>query len=426
MRTAVIIGYVWPEPRSSAAGYHMLSLISLLQTHQWRVVFASPAELSSHRFDLPSIGVEEVQIALNCSSFDAWIKTQAPNLVLFDRFMMEEQFGWRVASACPNALRVLDTEDLHSLRKARHQILKRQLKASCYQPNALQDTEQLYTEMAQQDETLREVAAIQRCDLTLMISDIEFTLLTERMGVPNSHLLYCPFMPAAASPEQWPDFAQRNHFVSIGNFRHAPNWDAVLWLKETIWPGIRKQMPDAQLHIYGAYPPPKATALHNPAQGFLVKGWADDAHQVLRQARVLLAPLRFGAGIKGKLLDAMLNGTPSITTPMGIEGMSATTAAWPGSVAETAQGLIDEAVALYQHPEHWQAAQAKINPLLNERFDTASTAERLIARITQLLTDNHLAEHRLSNLTGLMLNHHHHKSTQYMSQWIEAKNAHKA
>src|SRR5690606_35481372 len=115
-------------------------------------------------------------------------------------------------------------------------------------------------------------------------------------------------------------WAQREHFVSIGNFRHAPNWDAVLCLKHSIWPLTRAQLPRAQLHIYGAYLPPKASALHNATQGSYIRGWAEDARVVMQHARVCVAPLRFGAGLKRKLLEAMECCTPSVTSPLGAEG----------------------------------------------------------------------------------------------------------
>ena len=92
----IIVGYVWPEPNSSAAGYRMLSLIQLFIAKGWQVIFASAAELSPHRFMLSTIGVGEHLISLNDSSFDEWISEQAPDAVMFDRFMLEEQFGWRV------------------------------------------------------------------------------------------------------------------------------------------------------------------------------------------------------------------------------------------------------------------------------------------------------------------------------------------
>ncbi|MDT4864467.1 stp1: sugar transferase, PEP-CTERM/EpsH1 system associated [compost metagenome] len=215
------------------------------------------------------------------------------------------------------------------------------------------------------------------------------------------------------------DFDQREHFISIGNFRHAPNWDAVLWLKHALWPLIRQRLPQAQLHVYGAYPPPKATALHNPRQGFHVLGWADDAHRVMTQARVCLAPLRFGAGIKGKLADAMACGTPSVTTPIGSEGMCGELP-WGGAVVETPAEFADAAVALYQDEERWQHAQRQGAVILAQRFARQHLGQTLVARLLALGEQREAL--RQQNFVGAMLRHHLHKSTQYMSQWIAAKN----
>ncbi|RVU29999.1 glycosyltransferase [Neptunomonas marina] len=419
MHHLVVIGYVWPEPNSSAAGYHMLSLIRAFQDWGWQVTFASPAAAGEHRFALTEIGVAEVSIALNCSSFDSWIKEQAPDAVLFDRFMMEEQFGWRVAKNCPQALQILDLEDLHSLRDARQQILKQQLRDGPVAFPMLMDHAQLYPQMASSDMAKREIAAIHRADLSLVISHAELQLLTREFHVPPQELLHCPFIQPPALTDT-PSFANRQHFVSIGNFRHAPNWDAVRWLKESIWPQIRQQLPQAQLHVYGAYPPKKATQLHNERDGFLVKGWVEDAHQAIAASRVLLAPLRFGAGIKGKLLDAMRTGTPSVTTPIGAEGML-TSADWPGEVCDTASHFADAAVTLYKDADRWQQAQQTGWCALEKHFDAALIRSQLYARIVALIQPDQLAQHRAQNFTGQMLQHHQHRSTQFMSQWIEVK-----
>jgi hypothetical protein len=117
--TLLIIGFVYPEPNSSAAGSRMLQLIQAFQDNDYRITLATTCKKSDNAFDLKSIGVTVVEIQLNHSSFDAFIKSLNPSIVLFDRFMTEEQFGWRVAEHCPDALRILDTEDLHCLRKAR-------------------------------------------------------------------------------------------------------------------------------------------------------------------------------------------------------------------------------------------------------------------------------------------------------------------
>ena len=419
----LVIGYVWPEPRSSAASGHVMQILETFLQQGWEITFSSPAGPGEHKADLAELGIREVPIELNSSTFDTFITELAPDIVLFDQFMMEEQFGWRVEKHCPDALRVLETSDLQSLRHARHQRLKDRLKASADE----NDFSELFAPalceefdlMANTDLAKREIAALYRCDLNLMISEVEIQLLQDQFGLPADLLHWCPLMidPPTATPRTFDD---REHFLSIGNFRHAPNWDAVLWMKSTVWPLIRAQLPKAQLHLYGAYTPPKATALHNPAQGFHVMNWAEDALQVMSEARVCLAPLRFGAGIKGKLVDAMLCGTPSVTTPIGAEAMHGDHS-WPGAVSVSAQALADEAVRLYRDEAHWQKAQSAGYLLLADRYQHAVHGPALINKL--LHCTNNLSQLRTNNFTGSMLRHHLHKSTQYMSQWIEAKNS---
>ncbi len=410
----LVIGYVWPEPNSSAAGSRMLALIRLFKARGWQITFASPAAAGEHRFDLSAIGVEERAIALNCSSFDHFITALQPDVVLFDRFMMEEQFGWRVARHCPAALRVLDTEDLHSLRHARQLALKQ---AGDGLPVSLPPA-QLFALMAATDQAQRELASLYRSDLSLMISAFEMDLLTREFRVPAELLHYTPFMLEGPCSDAV-GFDARAHFISIGNFRHAPNWDAVLWLKQQLWPLIRRQLPDAELHVYGAYPPPKATALHHPASGFRVLGWVDDAQAAMAAARVCLAPLRFGAGLKGKLAEAMMCGTPSVTTSIGAESMH-DGQAWPGAVADQPEAFAQAAVDLYRDASLWRQMQACGPAILQSSFNAEAVGEALMRRIDALRAG--LSQHRLRNFTGAMLQHHQHRSTQYMAQWIEAKN----
>jgi len=399
-----------------------MQLIDCFLQHGWQITFASAASEGEHKADLSAMGITEVSIELNNSSFDVFVSELQPDVVLFDQFLMEEQFGWRVEKHCPTALRVMETCDLQSLRHSRHQLLKRLLNEHQADDNGLDVfdicDQALYTHMAQSDIAQREIAALYRCDLNLVVSDVEIDLLTRLFKVPSNLLQLCPLMlrdiPLTAQP-----FEARRHFLSIGNFRHAPNWDAVLWMKSAIWPLIRQQLPAAQLHVYGAYTPPKAAALHNAAQGFHVMNWAEDALAVMGNARVSLAPLRFGAGIKGKIIDAMVCGTPTVTTPVGAEAMHGELP-FPGAVANTAVQLAAQAVRLYEDPVAWAEAQSAGFDVLRDRFSHEQHCAALIGRINALREN--LTEHRTANFTGAMLRHHQHKSTQYMAQWIEAKN----
>jgi glycosyltransferase involved in cell wall biosynthesis len=405
----LIIGFVWPEPNSSAAGGRMLQLISVFKEQGYSITFASPAQDSDFMVNLEEYGVDKKSIALNCSSFDSFVKELNPAVVLFDRFMMEEQFGWRVAESCPNALRLLDTEDLHCLRLARQKAFKE---------NRLFQTSDLMVE----EVAKREIASILRCDLSLMISEFEMELLTTTFKIDKALLYYLPFLLepiTALTFDKLPSFEERKDFVFIGNFLHEPNWNAVQYLKEAIWPLIRKQLPQAILNIYGAYPSQKVLQLHQPKEGFLIKGRAPKAQEVVANARIVLAPLRFGAGVKGKLVEAMQCGTPSVTTTIGAESMHGDLP-WNGFITDNPQVFADEAVQLYNGKKLWLEAQYNGLAIINQRYSKAQFEEDFKKQILFLQTN--LQQHRLTNFIGAMLQHHMLSSTKYMSRWIEAKN----
>ncbi len=405
----LIIGFVWPEPNSSAAGGRMMQLISLFKAQGFSITFASPAQNSDFMVDLQEYGVDKKSIALNNSSFDIFIKELNPDVVLFDRFMMEEQFGWRVAENCPDALRLLDTEDLHCLRLARQKAFK--------ENRSFNTTDLFIEEVAK-----REIASILRCDLSLMISEFEMELLESAFKIDKTLLYYLPLLLEPIDDveiEKLPSFEDRKGFIFIGNFLHEPNWNAVQYLKETIWPLIKKQVPEAILNVYGAYPSQKVVQLHNSKDGFLIMGRALDAKDVVKKARVVLAPLRFGAGIKGKLLEAMQCGTPSITTSIGSESMHGDMP-WNGFITDDVADFVDIAVKLYQDKEIWGKAQKNGIEIINQRYAKRLFESDFRTKI-EFLRSN-LQQHRLNNFIGSMLQHHTLKSTKYMSRWIEEKN----
>ncbi len=409
MKSVLIIGFVWPEPNSSAAGGRMMQLISLFQKQGFTITFASPAQDSDFMVDLSLYKVKKETIALNCSSFDAFVKQLQPSIILFDRFMMEEQFGWRVAENCPTAVRILDTEDLHCLRLARQKAFK--------EKREFKTVDLLHEEVAK-----REIASILRCDLSLMISEYEIELLTKIFKLDNSLLHYLPLLvDSEAIPDlgKLPSFEERLDFIFVGNFLHEPNWNAVQYLRETIWPLIKKQIPTAVFTIYGAYPSQKVLQLHNAKEGFLIQGRAIDAQEVVKKSRVVLAPLRFGAGIKGKLLEAMQCGTPSVTTGIGAESMQGFLP-WSGFVADDPDIFADLAVQLYQDKAVWLQAQKNGLAIVEQRYLITLFETEFKLQIDNL--QSNLQQHRLNNFMGSLLQHHTLKSTKYMSKWIEAKN----
>ena len=356
-KSLLIIGAVWVEPNSSAAGKRMLQLIAQFLERDYKITFASPAQKNEKAIDLISSGINEVAIELNNASFDVFVKELNPTIVLFDRFMMEEQFGWRVAENCPQAIRILDTEDLHCLRKTRELCLKQQVHFSV-------------EELLKQDITKREIAAILRCDVSLIISTYEMDLLKSIFKINEKILYYLPFLfdeITESQQKKWQSFEDREHFVFIGNFFHKPNVDAVLTLKNKVWTAIRKQLPKAEIHIYGAYVNQQIQELHNKKEGFIVKGFVEDANEVVENAKVVLAPLNYGAGIKGKLTEAMLCGTPSVTTTIGVEGMAGDFP-WNGFVADDFSNFVLKAVELYINKTVWEHSQLNGVAIINSVY----------------------------------------------------------
>lgn len=409
MKKALFIGHVWPEPSTTAAGHRMLQLLEAFQKFGYHITFASTAQKTEYSLDLENMGITSVDILLNHSSFDVFAAELSPDVVIFDRFMVEEQFGWRVAEFVPRAIRILNTEDLHGLRKAREEAYLKQ--------------ETFYLDLWKTHPvTLREVTSIYRSDISLMISSYELSILREKLGIPNELLLHLPFMVENISKEEilkWPKFKDRRDFVVVGNGRHAPNIDSIKILKAKIWPLIRKELPDAQIHVYGAYLPQQIMEMHRPDQGFLVKGWAEDMGTILKNTRVVLAPIQFGAGIKGKLLDAMQFGTPSITTPIGAEGMHGNLP-WNGTICRDWESFAQAAITLYQNPVQWKEAQADGVVLVNTLFNKDSLQSRLLQAMDGV--HQNLEEHRNKNFIGRLLQHHTLTSSKYLAKWIEAKN----
>ena len=398
MKHLVIIGQVIPEPKSTAAGTRMMQLIGIFSEAGYKISFLTAA--NNVEF---SEQIEVHPIEINQGSFDDKIKILDPDIVIFDRYVTEEQFGWRVSEHCPRAVKILDTEDLHFLREARHKAFKEKRD---FNHNDLIN-----------GVFLREIASILRCDLSLIISEFEYELLTKTFRIDAEILFYLPFL-AEKIEKNTTSFQKRQHFVSIGNFLHEPNWQTVLKLKK-IWKYIRKNLPEAELHIYGAYATEKVFQLHNEKEGFLVKGRAVSADEIFRKYRVLLAPIPFGAGMKGKLWESMKFGLPNVTSSVGAEAMSRDLP-WNGFIEDSDEEFTNKAVILYTNESIWNQANENASVILEQVYCKTVHIQPFwttLYKITDLL-DNHRNTHFL----GQILQHHQLNSTKYMSRWIEEKN----
>jgi glycosyltransferase involved in cell wall biosynthesis len=389
---AAIFVYVWPEPESSAAGVRTVGLCRDLQALGYSVSAFSPCRENAASAALAALGVSTIPCPANDSAAEEIFRQHAPSLVLYDRFVMEEQFGWRARAAWPEALHIVDTQDLHSLRRARERLLLAgRREDSLEEKDFSPDIE-------------RELASLYRSDACLVVSNWEREWLLAR-DYPADRVFYLPF--GAAPEEETPPFAERSGFAFLGNFRHPPNLDAVNYLVAELWPRLQERLPGASLFLYGAYPPASVSGLHGK-NGIQVVGPVKDHRAALKKHRALLAPLRFGAGLKGKVLEAWACGTPVAGSAIAMESLS-----YPFF----AEDLLEEAVRLHESQAHWQNAQASSLEALKP-FHPIRLREELRG---VLATAEKEKTYWRENLVSRMLRHHQQNSTKYFSRWIEAK-----
>jgi glycosyltransferase involved in cell wall biosynthesis len=406
MSSILIIGKVWPE-KSTGAGVRMMQIIQALQK-QHTITFASPALKGPHAYPLNEIGVTTEEIKINCNSFDDYILEKAFDIVIFDRFTSEEQFGWRVASILPNALRIIDSEDLHFLRKTREQLLiKKGFPFS---------DEKTISTCLNNDFTYREIASMLRSDMNLIISDYELQILETNFPFSKEQLNYLPLTPSGTIVQN--DFSNRIDFVFAGNFLHQPNRDAIIYLK-LIWKQLKSQLPDAKIHVFGAYGDEKILNLHDADNDFLIHGWVEDLSIELAKARILLAPLRFGAGIKSKILESFQVGTPVATTPIGSEGI-ASVDEFGGVVGNCGSEWISNTMRLYTNEHLWNKESEKGKQIIATKF-----APKELSKINDTISDFliNLKSYRKKNFIQTLLNQETLQSKKYLSKWIQEKNS---
>lgn len=395
--------YVWPEANSSAAGVRNGNLIDLLHAQGAELTHASTAQPNAYSEALAQTG-DVLQIQLNCDSFNSLLRERQYDLVLFDRYISEEQFGWRVRETLPDCLQVIDTQDLHFLRTARQKEISDEGAFVCTVPSE---------NRLQSDVLWRELASLYRVDLALVLSDFEHDLLTQQLNFPAEKLFYLPIFaePAAQVAE---DNTRRN-FVSLGNFRHPPNLDAVETLCRDLWPEINRHLPEAKLHCYGAYPVKKLQSMQTKGVEFC--GPMPDL-AALGDYRALIAPLRFGAGIKGKVLDAWRYGSPVVTTSVGAEGLRHR-GAFGGLIADSRDDFIEACCSLYHDDSLRKELAGTASSILREKFHSELYAGPFLQQLQMLRAD--LQSHRRKNIIGQMLQYQGHRASEFFSRYLQLK-----
>ena len=192
----------------------------------------------------------------------------------------------------------------------------------------------------------RELGVIKGSDLTLVVSSVEKELLAQELPAAAVDILTNIHETRHANQP----FAQRTGLLFVGGFRHPPNADAVNWFVNEVWPLVQHKQPDITLTIVGSNMPGSIREISAP--NVVVAGFVHDIDPLLDSARISIAPLRYGAGIKGKVNQAMACGLPVVATTTAVEGMDLTDNE-DLLIADSPEAFADSVIRLYNDEELW-------------------------------------------------------------------------
>ncbi|MCW2539773.1 MAG: glycosyl transferase family 2 [Frankiales bacterium] len=368
----LVLDHKVPMPDMDAGSARMSQVIRQLVGLGCRVVFfpANDAEPEPYTEELRQLGVtvltswgRQLEFIRELGSELRFTLLSRPNVAW--RFLEELR---RLAPKCVIAY---DTVDVHFLR------LERQ--AKLFMDEGDSETAYALQRTANTSREL-ELGLARTCDLTFVVSDVEQKLLSEL--VPDADVRVLSIIHEI----DWvkADLSGRAGVLFVGSYDHPPNRDAANWLVNEIMPLVHQQVPDAVLHVVGSNPTKEIEDLARP--GVRIHGFVSDLNAMYAQCRVATAPLRFGAGVKGKIGESISHGVPTVATTLATEGMHLV----PGEDVLAADGAAEFAahiVLLLTEDSMWRRISESAKATIADRF-SPQAARAILADVLQLATQD--------------------------------------
>jgi GT2 family glycosyltransferase len=360
-RQILVIDALTPRPDHDSGSLRMFNLMRLLREEGAHVVFmpANRQHDGAYTRSLQRLGVE-VWYAPFAARAPSWMREHGPRFdtVLLSRHYVASEFLPLVKRHAPQARVVFDSVDLHYLREERGARMAGDdaLRASAGRTRA------------------SELKVIASADTTLVVSTTERELLVADAPGARVELLSNLHEVAGAGA----GYAQRKDLVFVGGFRHPPNADAVVWFAREVLPAIRARLPEVVFHCIGSDPSDAVLAL-SALDGVVIHGHVPDLAPAMDGMRIAVAPLRYGAGVKGKVNLSMAHGQPVVATTCAVEGMHLQDGR-DVLVADDAQAFADAVLRLYEDEELWN--QLARNGLENvARHFSLDAAREVVRRV---------------------------------------------
>ncbi|ACN16079.1 hypothetical protein HRM2_29960 [Desulforapulum autotrophicum HRM2] len=353
-KRALVVDHYAPTYDMDSGSLRIFSLMKIFQELGYKVVFWPENRAYDEQYtrDLQRLGIEAQYGDLN---FEEYLKENGDHfdIILLSRPHVAVNFI-HAAKTLSNARVIYDTVDLHYIREGR--------KARYEAENAAREWKDL------------EFFLAHHADDTLVVSDIEKEIL-DKEGFEGKVSVISNIHTVEPSINS---FEKREGLMFIGGFKHLPNEDGMLWFVNAIFPDIQKQIPGIHLDIVGSYPTERINAL--ASDDITVTGYVKDVSPYFEKSRVFVSPLRYGAGVKGKIGQSLGFGLPVVTTHVGAEGMGLTHGR-DVLIGETDSEFAEKVVQLYRDRRLWESLSINGRIVIEEKYSPSVMREKLIVLI---------------------------------------------
>ena len=360
LRRVLIVDATTPTPDQDSGSLRMVNLMRLLGELGCRTSFLPDNRLWVERYTpaLQELGVEALYAPWAADPVKLFRERAAEfDAIVLSRHYVAASYVGLARLYAPRAKLIFDTVDLHYLREQRGAALDGK------------------PELARHAASTRaqELKIIRECDVTLVVSQAEQDLLAT--DAPGARVEVLSNVHEVHGCRK--SFGERRDLVFVGGFQHPPNADAVAWFVREVFPLVRATLPDCRFHVIGSKVPASMLALAD--EHVIVHGYVEDIAPYMDGCRVSVAPLRYGAGVKGKVNMAMSYGLPVVATPVAVEGMHVVSGEHV-MVADDAQAFADAVIRVYEDEALWNrlSMHGMDNVRQHFSFDAARLALRRI------------------------------------------------
>jgi GT2 family glycosyltransferase len=353
-----------PEPDKDSGSVRLSNLMQVCRDMDYTVAFLADNRVHAGHYtrDLQKSGIEVY--------FNPWLESFSEffrgrgfefDYIFISRHYVAINYIHMIRRYCPNSHFIFDTVDLHYLRERRLAELEnsRSLKIAARQTRR------------------SELSVVKAADATLVVSSIEKEVLAKDAPGSEVHVL----SNIHHVPGRNKVFADRKDIYFVGGYQHPPNIDAAMWFVNEVWPLVHEHLPDMKFHLIGSQAPKKIKAL--AGNGVVFHGYVESLEPFLNGCRLAVAPLRYGAGVKGKVNMSMAHGQPVVVTSASAEGLFGEHER-EFLLADDAETFAGEIVRLYQDEALWNRLSDASIKNVQKHFSVSAARDSLDALFRSL------------------------------------------